>query len=259
MQDPKRLHQTSPEMEEDSDVPLIPYAKQSKMVSRYTLEEDPDVASTDYSHSDFWDRLVQQQSSHWMDEYHEAPSLLMSGCVAQRPVEAEGGSFPWQVLPTEQKLPSPKELCRRKKKGAKQQRMEKGGVLSVCYHLEELKKRQSSMDELKKASWRRHPPQPFDEGDSSSAAPHYGAPRKTFLSMPGSAAPFYGKEDPGFQRHSNEQLLYREWNSGPREPQRTPPESPVFSYPTAPVGRYPMAAACEPEEDFGGFRLQSEE
>ncbi|XP_060112459.1 protein INCA1 [Heteronotia binoei] len=246
-------------MEEDSNVSLIPYAKRSKMVSRNTLEKDPNMASADCSHSDFWDRLIRQQSSHWMDEYHEAPSLLMSGCVAERPVEAEGGPFHWQVLSAEQKLPSPKELCRRKKKGAKQQRLEKGGVLSVCYHLEELKRRQSSIDELKKAKWGGHLHQPFHEGDNSVTGSHRGMPWSPF-GIPGSAAHFYEeKEDLVFQRHSDEQAVYPEWNSGARAQQRIPPESPIFSYTMAALGRRPVAAACKAEEDFEGFHLLSEE
>ncbi|XP_015283396.1 PREDICTED: protein INCA1 [Gekko japonicus] len=182
----------------------------------------------------------------------------MSGCVAQRPAEAEGDHFPWQGLSAEQTLPSPKELCRRKKKGPKQPRLEKGGVLSVCYHLEELKRRQSIIDELKKAKWGGCPPQPSHEGDSSAAGPHHGAPWSPF-SMPGATAHFYEKEDSVFQRHGNKQLLYPEWDSGRREQQSIPPGSPAFPYTRATPGRHQMVAACEPEEDFGGFHLQSEE
>ncbi|XP_058037351.1 protein INCA1 isoform X9 [Ahaetulla prasina] len=76
-------------------------------------------------------------SSLWMEEYQEAPPLLMSGCAAQRPEGEEGGPWPWEAAPTPQRLPSPKELCQKKRKGPKQKGLRHLRGLSVLYHLEE--------------------------------------------------------------------------------------------------------------------------
>ncbi|KAL8176995.1 UNVERIFIED_CONTAM: hypothetical protein K2H54_040681 [Gekko kuhli] len=111
---------------------------------------------------------------------------------------------------------------------------------------------------LKKAKWGGCPPQAFYEGDGRAAGPHHGVPRSPF-SMPGAAAHFYEKEDSVFQRHGNQQLLCPEWDFSRREQQRIPPGSPAFPSTVVTLGRHPMAAACELEEDFGGFHLQSEE
>ncbi|XP_058037346.1 protein INCA1 isoform X4 [Ahaetulla prasina] len=90
-------------------------------------------------------------SSLWMEEYQEAPPLLMSGCAAQRPEGEEGGPWPWEAAPTPQRLPSPKELCQKKRKGPKQKGLRHLRGLSVLYHLEEVKRRQSNIDKQKAA------------------------------------------------------------------------------------------------------------
>lgn len=46
-----------------------------------------------------------------------------------------------------QRLPSPRELYQRKKRGLKGKRLENVRALSVCCHLEELKRRQSNINE----------------------------------------------------------------------------------------------------------------
>ncbi|KAM6453324.1 protein INCA1 isoform 4-T4 [Liasis olivaceus] len=122
-------------MEGDGGAALGPFVKQSKMVSRNQPEVDP--SSRACSTGDFWDRLVQQPSFLWMEEYREAPPLLTSGCAAQRPAVGEGGPWPWQVASTAQSLPSPKELCQKKRKGPKRKGLGNVRALSVFYHLEE--------------------------------------------------------------------------------------------------------------------------
>ncbi|XP_062993612.1 protein INCA1 isoform X2 [Elgaria multicarinata webbii] len=231
------------------------------MVSRYKPEEE--TSSSDYPSSDFWDRLSRQPSFHWMEEYHEAPPLLTSGCVAQRPAGAEKGSFPWPTISTLQKLPSPKELCQRKKKGPKQKKVDGVRALSVLYHLEELKKRQSSIDELKKAKWGVSEPQPFYEG---AAAPLTKAPCPEGSLSPSSVlgTDEFCEELSVFNGPCHTQLLYPEWNPTMREQLAIPQESPIISYMMATQDRNQgVAVGCwleeEEEEDFWGCRMQSEE
>ncbi|XP_008122017.2 protein INCA1 [Anolis carolinensis] len=258
-------------MNEAEDTPLIPFAKQSKMVSRSLPEAK--APNVDYSKREFWDWLSQQPSSPWMEEYQEAPSLLTSGRTAQRPSssdQAESGPLTWQVIPALQKLPSPKELFWKKKKGQKRKSFENARALSVFCHLEELKRRQSSIDELKKATWGVCLPKALREGEEvpdplARAVPHE-SPLRSF-SMPMSTR-FYEERSLG-DRYCHAQLLYPEWNPSAREQLEISRESPVVSYTMATHQRGPRAtvgvAACqmdpqeEEEEDFWRLRLQSEE
>nr|XP_060638959.1 protein INCA1 [Anolis sagrei ordinatus] len=255
-------------MDEAEDTPLLPFAKQSKMVKRSIPEaEDPHA---DFSKREFWDWLSQHPSSPWMEEYQEAPSLLTSGRRAQRPSsgdQAEAGPLSWEVVPALQKLPSPKELFWKKKGGRKRKSLENARALSVFCHLEELKRRQSSIDELKKATWGVCLPKALGEGEEAphplaKAVPHE-SPLRPF-SMPMSTH-FYEERSLG-DRYCHAQLLYPEWNPSAREQLEISRESPVVSYTVATHQRGPRAtvraAACqleEEEEDFWGFQLQSEE
>ncbi|XP_026580834.1 protein INCA1, partial [Pseudonaja textilis] len=135
------------------------------MVSRVQAEVGParDARGT----ADFWDRLVQQPSYLWMEEYQEAPHLLTSGCAAQRPAGEEGGQWPWEAAPAPRSLPSPKELCQKKKKRPKQKGPGRLRGFSVLYHLEEVKRRQSNIDKEKATQERWLPPQ----GNGTPACP----------------------------------------------------------------------------------------
>ncbi|XP_053115528.1 protein INCA1 [Hemicordylus capensis] len=256
-----RLNWACQAMEGDGSDSLIPFIKQSKMVSRYQT----DVSSSELSIGNFWDRHRQQPSSLWMEEYHKAHPLLTSSCVVQRPAEAEVDPFPWQVISAVQKLPSPKELCQRKKRGSKRKRLKNVRALSVCYHLEELKRRQSSIDELKKATWGGFVPQPFYEAEEGAAADPLAkaACREDPLGpscMP-QPADLHGK-DPALSQHRSTRFLYPEWNPSTKEPEQLmipTLESPVISYTMATQARYQVAKGCLSEEDFWGFRLPSEE
>nr|XP_028558622.1 protein INCA1 isoform X1 [Podarcis muralis]XP_028558624.1 protein INCA1 isoform X1 [Podarcis muralis]XP_028558625.1 protein INCA1 isoform X1 [Podarcis muralis]XP_028558626.1 protein INCA1 isoform X1 [Podarcis muralis]XP_028558627.1 protein INCA1 isoform X1 [Podarcis muralis]XP_028558628.1 protein INCA1 isoform X1 [Podarcis muralis]XP_028558629.1 protein INCA1 isoform X1 [Podarcis muralis]XP_028558630.1 protein INCA1 isoform X1 [Podarcis muralis] len=252
-------------MEGESSTSFMPFVKQSKMVSRYQQVAEAEAASSDCSNSNIWDGLSQQPGSCWMEEYNEAPSLLTSGCVVQRPAEGERDPFPWQIISTTQKLPSPKELCRKKRKGPKRKRLENVRALSVCYHLEELRRRQSSMDELKKAKWGGLVPQPFSEGAGGTA----DSPTKVTchdeddddeedalspFSILNQSFQLY-EEHPVFGECSKAQVLYPEWNPTVREQLRIPEESPVISYTMATQDRYQASVGCF----YRGFKLQSEE
>ncbi|KAG6921498.1 inhibitor of CDK, cyclin A1 interacting protein 1, partial [Chelydra serpentina] len=76
----------------------------------------------------------------------------MSSSAVHRP-DAETDAGSWRALAIPPALPSPRELCRRRSGRLKRRRLENGGVMSVCYHLDELKKRQNSIDQLKRLKW----------------------------------------------------------------------------------------------------------
>ncbi|KAM6453322.1 protein INCA1 isoform 2-T2 [Liasis olivaceus] len=222
-------------MEGDGGAALGPFVKQSKMVSRNQPEVDP--SSRACSTGDFWDRLVQQPSFLWMEEYREAPPLLTSGCAAQRPAVGEGGPWPWQVASTAQSLPSPKELCQKKRKGPKRKGLGNVRALSVFYHLEE---------KVTRGSWAL--PQPSSQGNGT-----VGDPPGHLLSPTRTPKP-YGRPF-RLGGGTSAQLLCPERNPSLRELLTFPEESPVALYQRSPRGR----AGCWPGRGPGRSELRSEE
>ncbi|XP_040604980.1 protein INCA1 isoform X2 [Mesocricetus auratus] len=94
----------------------------------------------------FWENLSQRPSSNWMEEQHIPPILKNTGC-------SQPGLHPLEGLPP------PEKLWRRKRKKLPLERMQKGPgniparVRAVTYHLEDLRRRQRIVNELKKAQW----------------------------------------------------------------------------------------------------------
>ncbi|KAJ6654955.1 hypothetical protein lerEdw1_006426 [Lerista edwardsae] len=246
-------------MERGDSSSLVPFAKQSRTVSR----DQPNASSADFSNCNVWNKLGQQSnSSPWTEDYYNAPPLLTSGWAVQRPAKAEVESFPWQRISSVQKLPPPKELCQRKKRGLKRKSLASVRAVSVCYHLEELKRRQSNIDELKKAKWGGLVPQPLSEEQEGVDHPLRKAkdcqdPLGLF-SMPRQAG--FCEKDSVFTRRSTVQFLYPEWKPTVGEKPEIPPGNPLLSSCTrAAQERDPVATGCLPEEDFAGFRIQLEE
>ncbi|KAG8148202.1 hypothetical protein E2320_022860 [Naja naja] len=203
------------------------------MVSRGQAEVGP--ASDAHCTADFWDSLVQQPSYLWMEEYQEAPPLLMSGCAAQRPTGEEGHPWPWEMAPALRSLPSPKELCQRKRKGPKQKSLGRLRGFSVLYHLEEVKRRQSNIDKEKAAQERGLSPQ----GNGAAGDLPACLLSPTWTPEP-YARPFLG-------RGTSAQLLLRpQWNPNLRAPPWLPGESPLAFYALAAHHRSP--AELHPEE-----------
>ncbi|XP_039180730.1 protein INCA1 isoform X1 [Crotalus tigris] len=230
-----------PGAEEGGEATLGPFVTQSKMVSRCQPEVNP--SSDARCMPDFWDRLVQQPSYLWMEEYHEAPPLLTSSCAAQRPAGDEGGPWPWEVAPTTQSLPSPKELCQKKRKGPKQKGRGHVRGLSVLYHLEEVKRRQSSIDK-QKAQERGALPQPCPRGSGTVGDPP--APLLTPARTPEPyARPFLGRGT------SAQLLLHPQWNPSLSDALRLPEGSPLPFFALAAHHRFPRGggrAEQRPEE-----------
>ncbi|XP_003791271.1 protein INCA1 isoform X2 [Otolemur garnettii] len=122
------------QVREDEDN-LIPFAKCSRVVSRSLSpalpSQSPRPMAQRYG-AVFWENLSQRPCPTWKEE-KSIPSILG--------------------------LPPPEMLCRRKKKRPHSEGMQQGPgsiparVRAVTYHLEDLRRRQRTIDELKKAQW----------------------------------------------------------------------------------------------------------
>ncbi|XP_031209362.1 protein INCA1 isoform X2 [Mastomys coucha] len=127
--------------QEDGDS-ILPSAKCSRVVSRFSPCSLPSKNSRPMSQlygDTFWENLSQRSSSNWMVEQNIPPIL-----PGLHPLEG---------------LPPPEKLWRRKRKKLHLERMQKGPgsipacVRAVTYHLEDLRRRQRVINELKKAQW----------------------------------------------------------------------------------------------------------
>ncbi|CAH6786011.1 protein INCA1 [Phodopus roborovskii] len=134
--------------QEDGDN-ILPFAKCSRVVSRSSpcsLTSQSSRPMPQPYGDTFWENLSQRSSSNWMEEQHIPPILRATGC-------SQPGLHPLEGLPP------PEKLWRRKRKKLHLERMQKGPgniparVRAVTYHLEDLRRRQRIVNELKKAQW----------------------------------------------------------------------------------------------------------
>ncbi|XP_013836715.1 protein INCA1 isoform X1 [Sus scrofa] len=142
--------QPSPVMQiqEDGDN-LIPFAKCSRVVSRSPPPSLPSqslrLTPRHYGNT-FWENLSQKPRPTWMEEPYTPPLLRVTGC-------SQLGLYPPEGLPP------PEMLCRRKRRRQHLAGMQQGSgsiparVRAVTYHLEDLRRRQRIINELKKAQW----------------------------------------------------------------------------------------------------------
>uniref|UniRef100_A0A8C3VLN7 Inhibitor of CDK, cyclin A1 interacting protein 1 n=1 Tax=Catagonus wagneri TaxID=51154 RepID=A0A8C3VLN7_9CETA len=136
------------QVQEDGDN-LIPFAKCSRVVSRSPPPSLPSqslrLTPQRYGNT-FWENLSQRPRPTWMEEPYNPPLLRATGC-------SQPGLYPPEGL-----LP-PEMLCRRKRRRQHLAGMQQGSggipaqVRAVTYHLEDLRRRQRIIDELKKAQW----------------------------------------------------------------------------------------------------------
>ncbi|XP_040322611.1 protein INCA1 isoform X2 [Herpailurus yagouaroundi] len=150
----------------------------------------------------FWESLSQRPSPTWTEEWHIPPSPRATGC-------SQPGLYPLE------RLPPPEVLCRRKRRRPHLAGMQQGPagipaqVRAVTYHLEDLRRRQRIINELKKAQW-----------DVSGAAPEPLAPATAGCGVP-SATEYPGLEEaratyPQEEGHpvttGRTQLLWSPWS-----------------------------------------------
>ncbi|XP_075763962.1 protein INCA1 isoform X1 [Pelodiscus sinensis] len=254
---------------EETHTSLIPFAKQSRMVRRYNPRAGTMGLPTHHQgmcyHSDeFWSQLSQWPGPHWMKEYREATPPLMSSSAIHRPdAQIDAGS--WEVLSIPPTLPSPQELCRRSGR-LKRKKLESSSVMSVCYHLEELKKRQSCIDQLKRLKWGGYGSPTNAEGLKGTAESlaeeilsgrdlpsHETKPRPLWISEENSFANSSGSGlvsglacPPPSRHHAAEQ-------------QCSPLEISTFPSVVAATDQHPLPVRCLPQEAFWGYGHQPEE
>nr|XP_012315973.1 protein INCA1 [Aotus nancymaae] len=218
---PKRKLATQPspvmQVQEDGDN-LIPFAKCSRVVSRSPLPRLPSqsLRPMPQRYGDvFWKNLSQRPSPSWMEEQHIPPKLGTTGC-------SQLGLYP------PEQLPPPEMLCRRKKRRLCLEGMQQGfggvpaRVRAVTYHLEDLRRRQSIINELKKAQW-----------GSSGAA---------------SEPVVLGKEGCGFSSTNEYPDLEEERATYPQEENRflTPGRAQLLWSPWSPLGQEEACAFRQP-------------
>ncbi|XP_029436766.1 protein INCA1 isoform X2 [Rhinatrema bivittatum] len=253
---------------EDTSGNFIPFVKRSQMVSRCNARAGNMDVTFLTSQCEFWDRLSQQPSMHWMEEYNEASPSLMSSHVVHRP-DDQLSTVSLQVLSASERLPSPKELCGKKRSRQKRRYLQNGSVTAAFNHLEELKRRQRNIDQLKRLHWggyTQSSSEGFEEGVISRVASevvedasHHGF--LTRLLQPNTAALYYGDGD--FFRstpaQSDRQLFYPQWGFGTEEQLPIPAEQPMI-YMMASVDRDNLSLpACLSPQSFWGFQHQPEE
>ncbi|XP_063305833.1 protein INCA1-like [Pelobates fuscus] len=127
----------------------IPFVKRSQTVHRSPAEPilpSAALCSTEEPYGpEFWARLIRQPSIHFM---REQTDFKMSSYPVCREEED------WRSLSVSglETLPSPAELCRKRRK-KNSQRVTERRVLAVYQHLQELRSKQSSLEQLKSLKW----------------------------------------------------------------------------------------------------------
>ncbi|XP_059498680.1 uncharacterized protein LOC132207348 [Stegostoma tigrinum] len=136
----------------DNDENFIPFVTSSRTVSRYEGEAERrpqcSAAARNWADSMNPEDSLEHTVPHWMEVYEETPLRLLSSHVAQRPRDQHDLDH---HMPSLRELPSPKELYGRRK--GKRRLPSERQALSVLYHLEELKRRQAGIDQLKALRW----------------------------------------------------------------------------------------------------------
>uniref|UniRef100_A0A673VJ76 Inhibitor of CDK, cyclin A1 interacting protein 1 n=1 Tax=Suricata suricatta TaxID=37032 RepID=A0A673VJ76_SURSU len=190
---------------EDDGDNLIPFAKCSRVVSRPTPTRLPPQSLTlvPQRYGDiFWESLSQRRSPTWTEEQNIPSMLRAIGC-------SQPGLYPLEGLP------APEVLCRRKRRRPHLAGMQKGPsgvpaqVRAVTYHLEDLRRRQRIINELKKAQW-------SDPGATSEPLAHAsagcGVPSATDYPGLEEARAAYPQEEGRPVTTGRTQLLWSPWS-----------------------------------------------
>ncbi|XP_031427109.1 protein INCA1 isoform X2 [Clupea harengus] len=151
------------ELQIDNDQ-FLSFARRSKEVQR-TCEEDVPQAISFQEHNDFpkydeefWDRIVHQPSDESLQvNCSTSPRGSMNSKVVTRG-QASGRRRGEALGPIVEQLPSPAELMQHRQKGKRSAEVQRAPALqpkmaAVLHHIGDLKRRQSSIDLLKRNSW----------------------------------------------------------------------------------------------------------
>ncbi|XP_054431808.1 protein INCA1 [Pteronotus mesoamericanus] len=226
------------QVHEDGDN-LIPFAKCSRVVSRSPPPSVPpqSLRLMPQRYGDiFWENLCQRSSPTWMEERYIPPLLP--------------GVYPLEGLPP------PEMLCRRKRRQPYLTGMHQGPgsiparVRAVTDHLEDLKRRQRIINELKKAQWGSSgaAPEPLVSGQAGCRFP--STTEHADLEE-GRAA--YPQDEDRFLPPGRAQLLWSPWSPLVQEGSCLSRQlSSVRPYSTVTASRNPLSSPR-------GMELQSEE
>ncbi|XP_006903356.1 PREDICTED: protein INCA1 [Elephantulus edwardii] len=225
---------------------FIPFAKCSSVVTRSPPPSLPsqNLRITPQSYGDiFWKNLSQRPSSIWMEEQNIPPILKATSCFQAGLYMPEG-------------LTPPEMLCRRRKPRLMGVQQGPGGiparVRAVTFHLEDLRRRQGLIDELKKAQWGG------SGATSEPLGPGEGSPgflgTTDYSSLDKERAPFLQEED-GFLTPGRAQLLWSPWSPlGQEESCFARGQSFLASYSTVPACRTPLHGLGREEFELSGSR-----
>ncbi|XP_006151937.1 protein INCA1 isoform X2 [Tupaia chinensis] len=224
------------QVQEDGDN-LIPFAKCSRVVSRSPPPRLPSqsIRLMPQRYGDvFWENLSQRPSPTWMEEQYIPPMLRATGC-------SQLGLYPPEGLTP------PEMLCRRKRRKPHLERMQLGPgsiparVRAVAYHLEDLRRRQRTINELKKAQW----------GSSGAASEPLGVDEEGYRFSNTTVPP--DLEEGHSLTPGRAQLLWSPWSPlGGQETCSSRWVGPQASYSTVATSRNPLSTPhwveFEPEE-----------
>nr|XP_045372404.1 protein INCA1 isoform X2 [Camelus bactrianus] len=148
------------------------------------------------------ENLIPFANPTWMEEQYIPPPVRATGC-------SQPGLYPTE------RLPPPEMLCRRKRRKPHLGGMQHGPggiparVRAVTYHLEDLRRRQRIINELKKTQW----------GSSGTASEPlvldndgYGFPGTTKLPDLEEERASYSREEDHFLTTGRAQLLWSPWS-----------------------------------------------
>ncbi|KAM6163699.1 protein INCA1 [Rhynchocyon petersi] len=231
------------QVQEDGDN-FIPFAKYSRVVTRSPSPNVPSqsLRMTPQRYGDiFWEHLSQRPSSIWMKEQYIPHMLRVTGC-------SQAGLHPPEGLPP------PEMLCRRKRKKSHLMGVQQGSggiparVRAVTFHLEDLRRRQGIIDELKKAQWgssgTTSVPLVFGEGPGfpdTRSLPGLEEKRTACL-----------QEEDHFLTPGRAQLLWSPWSPLGQE------ESGLYRAPGF-LPSYSTVTTCRPVYSTGGNKFAPEE
>ncbi|KAM5171715.1 protein INCA1 [Mantella aurantiaca] len=133
--------------DESNSEDVSPFIRQSRIVRRFhpepTLPSSPPLPPEERYGPEFWERLMRQ------------PSVAISGFPGMKssyPAWRANYEYPSMPTPSLETLPSPSELCRSKKKKKPNAGCDRR-EMSVQHYIQELRKKQSSIDQLKLMTW----------------------------------------------------------------------------------------------------------
>ncbi|XP_036381549.1 uncharacterized protein LOC118775644 isoform X2 [Megalops cyprinoides] len=216
---------------------------------------------------EFWDRILHCPSSLQSEGYAAAPAELVVGVAARRHLPGLGRVKGAELGP--KSLPTPEELMgRRTARGGRGGGARRGDIMqqrvaTVLHHISDLKRRQSSIDQLKTGrSWGFMANSRPEEGDATSTGEEpdtseTGQGISRTLGRRNKTCP--ASFPPNLLLHNQEMTL----GGGKAAVQKLAPgDNPMMSFVIAKADRGSHVAGCSPRlspKEFWGFGFSAEQ